>query len=154
MSARAIARGAAPAPAPTSSALGKRRGDLATRKRIIRTLIEEIVVRVEDDDSISVIRWAGGITRRCACARTARANTAGDRRRRRRTRAGMARQLPDKGLPHLSIVPGRRRPRGIRWTRSRVAALRTITASITSYREVERAERGEATLDEAAKESR
>src|SRR5205085_5153136 len=32
----------------------------ATRKRIIRTLIEEIVVRVEDDALDLVIRWAGG----------------------------------------------------------------------------------------------
>jgi erythromycin esterase-like protein len=32
----------------------------ATRKRIIRTLIEEIVVRVEDEALSLVIRWAGG----------------------------------------------------------------------------------------------
>ena len=32
----------------------------ATRKRIIRTLIEEIVVRVEADALSLVIRWAGG----------------------------------------------------------------------------------------------
>ena len=32
----------------------------ATRKRIIRTLIEEIVVRVEDDALDLVIRWVGG----------------------------------------------------------------------------------------------
>ena len=32
----------------------------ATRKRIIRTLIEEIVVRVEDDALSLIIRWQGG----------------------------------------------------------------------------------------------
>ncbi len=32
----------------------------AIRKRIIRTLIEEIVVRVEDDALTLVIRWQGG----------------------------------------------------------------------------------------------
>jgi hypothetical protein len=32
----------------------------ATRKRIVRTVIEEIVVRVEDEALCLVIRWAGG----------------------------------------------------------------------------------------------
>jgi hypothetical protein len=41
----------------------------ATRKRIIRTLIEEIVVRVEDDSLSLIIRWQGGdhTTLRCQC---------------------------------------------------------------------------------------
>jgi hypothetical protein len=53
-----------------------------TRKRIVRTLIEEIIVRVEDDTlSLSSSAGTAPTTRRCACARTARVSTAGGRMR-------------------------------------------------------------------------
>ena len=49
----------------------------ATRKRIVRTLIEEIVARVEDDALNLVVRWQGGDHTNLRVRRTAPANIAG-----------------------------------------------------------------------------
>ena len=122
----------------------------ATRKRIIRTLIEEIVVRVEDDALDLVIRWVGGDH----TPLRVRKNRVGQHRW--GTDADvvelvtvLARQLPDKPSRRFSTAPARSTGRGNGWTRSRVCMLRNHR-SIPPYREGERAERGEVTLEEAA----
>ena len=123
---------------------------IATRKRIVRTLIEEIIVRVEDDGLDLVIRWAG----EDHTALRVRKNRTGEHRwcvdadvvdlvR------AMARQMPDMGIAAALNRTGKTTAKGHSWTRTRVAALRNIHG-IAVYREVERAERGEATLDETA----
>ena len=123
---------------------------IATRKRIVRTLIEEIVVRVEDDGLDLVIRWAG----EDHTALRARKNRTGEHRWRvdadvvNLVRA-MARQMPDMGIAAALNRTGKTTAKGHSWTRTRVATLRNIHG-IAVYREGERAERGEATLDEAA----
>jgi excisionase family DNA binding protein len=123
----------------------------ATRKRIIRTLIEEIVVRVEDDALGLVIRWAGGDH---TCLRV-RKNRAGQHRW--GTDADvvelitvLARQLPDKAIASILNRSGKTTGRGNGWTRSRVCIVRNHRG-IPPYREGERAERGEVTLEEAAR---
>jgi excisionase family DNA binding protein len=60
-----------------------------------------------------------------------------------------ARQVPDKAIAPILNRAGKATGRGNGWTRSRVCWLRNHR-SIPSYREGERAERGEATLEEAA----
>jgi excisionase family DNA binding protein len=122
----------------------------ATRKRIIRTLIEEIVVRVEDDALCLVIRWVGGDH----TPLRVRKNRVGQHRW--GTDADvvalvtvLARQLPDKHIAAILNRAGKSTSRGNGWTRSRVCVLRNHR-HIPPYREGERTERGEATLEEAA----
>lgn len=122
----------------------------ATRKRIIRTLIEEIVVRVEDDALALVIRWAGGDH----TPLRVRKNRAGQHRW--GTDAGvvelvtaLARQLPDKAIAAILNRAGKTTGRGNGWTRSRVCIVRNHRG-IPPYREGERVARGEVTLEEAA----
>ena len=123
----------------------------ATRKRIIRTLIDEIVVRVEDERARSRDPLAGRRSHRhCVCAK----NHVGQHRW--STDADvvelvtvLARQLPDKAIAAVLNRAGKTTGRGNGWTRSRVCILRNHRG-IAPYREGERSERGEMTLEEAA----
>ena len=122
----------------------------ATRKRIIRTLIGEIVVRVEDSELAIVIRWNGGDHTSLRVAK----NRAGQHRWTTDAEvvelvAALARLLPDQAIAAVLNRAGKTTGRGNGWTRSRVCMLRN-NRNIPPYREGERAERGEATLDEAA----
>jgi excisionase family DNA binding protein len=123
----------------------------ATRKRIIRTLIDEIVVRVEDSALAIVIRWNGGDHTSLRVAK----NRAGQHRWTTDAEvvelvAALARLLPDQAIAAVLNRAGKTTGRGNGWTRSRVCMLRNHR-NIPPHREGERAERGEATLDEAAK---
>ena len=122
----------------------------AARKRIVRSLIEEIVASVEDDALNLVVRWQGGDH----TALRVRKNRAGQHRW--STDADvielvtvLARQMPDQAIAAVLNRAGKKTGHGNGWTRSRVCWLRNHR-SIAPYREGERAERGEATLDEAA----
>jgi excisionase family DNA binding protein len=123
----------------------------ATRKRIIRTLIEEIIVRVEEDALSLVIRWAGDDH----TSLRVRKNRVGQHRW--GTDADvvelvtvLARQMPDQAIAAVLNRAGKKTGKGNGWTRSRVCILRNHR-DIPPYREGERAERGEVTLMEAAK---
>jgi excisionase family DNA binding protein len=121
-----------------------------TRKRIVRTLIDEIVVRVEDNALDLVIRWHGGDH----SALKVKKNRTGQHRW---SAAGetvdlvrvLARQMPDKAIAAVLNRAGKTTGRGNGWTQSRVCSLRSHNA-IATYREGERRERGDVTLDEAA----
>jgi DNA invertase Pin-like site-specific DNA recombinase len=122
-----------------------------TRKRIIRTVIEEIVVDLAGDALDLVIHWQGGDHTRLSVKK----NRAG--RTRWSTDADvidlvrvLARQMSDTSIAALLNRAGKSTGRGNSWTRSRVCSVRS-QQGIAVYREGERAERGEATLDEAAK---
>ena len=122
----------------------------ATRKRIIRTLIGEIVVRVEDSELAIVIRWNGSDHTSLRVAK----NRAGQHRWTTDAEvvelvAALARLLPDQAIAAVLNRAGKTTGRGNGWTRSRVCVLRNHR-NIPPHREGERAERGEATLDEAA----
>jgi len=122
----------------------------ATRKRIVRTLIDEIVVRVEDSALAIVIRWNGGDHTSLRVAK----NQAGQHRWTTDAEvvelvAALARLLPDQAIAAVLNRAGKTTGRGNGWTRSRVCMLRNHR-NIPPHREGERAERGEATLDEAA----
>jgi len=121
-----------------------------TRKRIVRTVIDEIIVRVEDNVLDLVIRWHGGDH----SALKVKKNRTGQHRW---SAAGetvdlvrvLARQMPDKAIAAVLNRAGKTTGRGNGWTQSRVCSLRSHNA-IPTYREGERRERGEVTLDEAA----
>ena len=122
----------------------------ATRKRIIRTLIHEIVVRVGEEMLDLVIHWQGGDH----TALQVRKNRKGEHRW--STSADivalvrvLARQMPDSAIAAVLNRAGKSTGRGNSWTRARVRSLRN-EHRIAAYREGERAERGEVTLDEAA----
>jgi excisionase family DNA binding protein len=121
-----------------------------TRKRIVRTLIDEIIVRVEDNALDLVIRWHGGdhSVLKVKKNRTGqhRWSTAGETVDLLRV---LARQMPDKAIAAVLNRAGKTTGRGNGWTQSRVCSLRSHNA-IATYREGERRERGEVTLDEAA----
>jgi len=121
-----------------------------TRKRILRTLIDEIIVRVEDNALDLVIRWHGGDHSPLKVKK----NRSGQHRW---SAAGetvdlvrvLARQMPDKAIAAVLNRAGKTTGRGNGWTQSRVCSLRSHN-DIATYRAGERAERGEVTLDEAA----
>jgi excisionase family DNA binding protein len=122
----------------------------ATRKRIIRSLIHEIVVRVRDEVLDLIVHWHGGDH----TALQVRKNRTGEHRW--STAADvvdlvrvLARQMPDSTIAAVLNRASKSTGRGNSWTRVRVRSLRNQHA-IAAYREGERAERGEVTLDEAA----
>ena len=124
---------------------------IATRKRIVRMLIEEIVVRIEKDGLDLVIRWTGDdhTSLRVRKNRTGQHRWSVEADIVDLARA-LARQMPDPAIAAVLNRAGTSTGKGHSWTRSRVASLRKHN-HIAVYREGERAERGEATLDEAAK---
>jgi excisionase family DNA binding protein len=123
----------------------------ATRKRIIRTLIEEIVVRIEDDVLGLVVRWQGGDHTPLRVPR----NRIGQHRWSVDADvvalvAVLARQMPDQAIAAVLNRAGKTTGKGHGWTRSRVCSLRNHR-QIAPYRAGERTLRGEVTLEEAAK---
>jgi excisionase family DNA binding protein len=123
----------------------------ATRKRIIRTLIEEIVVRIEDDVLGLVVRWQGGDHTPLRVPR----NRIGQHRWSVDADVValvtvLARQMPDQAIAAVLNRAGKTTGKGHGWTRSRVCSLRNHR-QIAPYREGERTLRGEVTLEEAAK---
>ena len=122
----------------------------ATRKRIVRTVLEEIIVRVDDDALALVVRWHGGDHTALRVAK----NRVGQHRW--STDAGvvelvtaLARQMPDQAIAAVLNRAGKSTGRGNGWTRSRVCVLRN-NRGIAPYQHGERRERGELTLEEAA----
>ncbi len=121
-----------------------------TRKKIIRTVIAEIIVDVVGDSLELIIHWQGGDHTRLAVKR----NRAGQTRWTTDTGVvdlvrALARQMPDEAIAAVLNRSGKTTGHGNSWTRGRICSLRR-QYDIAIYREGERAERGEATLDEAA----
>jgi excisionase family DNA binding protein len=120
-----------------------------TKKKIIRLLITEIVVDVSDTLDL-IIHWQGGDHTRLTVQKN---NPRGNRWV---TDAEvvdlvgvLARQMPDAYIASLLNRSGKSTARGQSWTRTRICSLRH-QLGIAAYREGERAERGEVTLQEAA----
>ena len=121
-----------------------------TRKKIIRLLVKEIIVDIIDDTLALVIHWQGGDHTEMKVKKNKVGQT------RWTTEAGvidlvrvLARQLPDNAIAAILNRSGKTTAHGASWTRTHVRGLRN-THGIAVYREGERAERGEVTLDEAA----
>jgi excisionase family DNA binding protein len=123
---------------------------IETRKKIIRLLVKEIIVDVLDERLALVIHWQGGDHTEM----TVKKNKIG--RTRWTVEADvvdlvrvLARQLPDMSIAAILNRSGKLTGRGATWTRTHVCGLRNSNG-IPVYREGERADRGEITLDEAA----
>jgi excisionase family DNA binding protein len=122
----------------------------ATRKRILRAVLHEIVARVEGEQIGLVLHWQGGDH----TALTVKKNRIGQHRWvvEGETEAlvrELARQMPDKAIAAVLNRAGKRTGRDNGWTQSRVCKFRN-QHDIAVYHDGERAERGELTLDEAA----
>jgi excisionase family DNA binding protein len=121
-----------------------------TRKRIVRTVIAEIVVKLAEDTIQLVIHWQGGDHTRLAVPR----NRTGRHRWSTAAETGdliraLARQQPDSGIAMILNRAGKRTGKGNTWTEARVRSFRN-GQGIAVYRAGEMAERGELTLEQAA----
>ena len=121
-----------------------------SRKRILRAALEEAVVWREDQRARLVLHWRGGDHTELSVAQRATG------RHRYATDAGtgtliteLARQMPDMAIAALLNRLGRRTGRGGSWKKAGVCSFRN-RRGIPPYREGERQERGEMTLNEAA----
>lgn len=130
--------------------------DIALKKRIVRTVLKEVVVLHGRTDSPYrekielLLHWQGGDHTRVVVMRKKRAkNGAVTNEEELEIIAALARHMDDRAIAALLNRGGRRTARGLPWSQSRVMILRQKN-SIPPYRPGERAERGELTVDEAA----
>ena len=121
-----------------------------TKKKIIRLLINEIIVDLAGDHITMIVHWQGGDHTRLEVKKNKGGQT------RWVTDAdvidlvcALARHMPDHTIAAVLNRSGKSTGRGHSWTRSRVCTLRN-QKKIAVYRDGERAERGEVTLFEAA----
>ena len=123
----------------------------ATRKRIIRAVLREVMARVEDDQIQLLLHWQGGDHTRL----TVRKNRRGQTRWTVELETidlirACARLMPDKAIAGMLNRTGKRTGRLNGWTQSRVRGFRNAHG-IAVYVDGEWAERGEVTLTEAAR---
>jgi excisionase family DNA binding protein len=121
-----------------------------TRKKIIRTVISEIIVDVVGDTLELVVHWQGGDHTRMTVKknRTGRTNWCTDDDIIDLVRA-LARHMPDQTIASVLNRLGKSTSHGHSWTRGSVCSLRHQN-DVAIHRPGERAERGEATINEAA----
>ena len=122
----------------------------ATRKGIVRALLEQVVVRLADDRVELLLHWCGGDHTRLHVprARTGEHRWRTDAQVEDLVRA-LARQLPDKAIAAVLNRLGKRTGRGNTWTQARVCSHRN-GHGVAAHRPGEMAERGELTLKDAA----
>ncbi len=125
--------------------------DAATRKRIVRVVLREVVARVEGDQIELLLHWQGGDHTRLAVKKNRRGQTrwSVEPQTVDLIRA-CARLMPDKAIAGMLNRTGQRTGRLNGWTQSRVRGFRN-THGIAVHVDGEWAERGEVTLPEAAK---
>ncbi len=120
------------------------------RKRILRTVLEEIVVTAEADRLRLVLHWRGGDHTRLEVAK----NRTGQNRWKTDVETvqlvrELARILPDHSIAPLLNRLGKRSSKGQSWTQLRVRNFRGVH-QIAVYRDGERTQRHELILHEAA----
>jgi excisionase family DNA binding protein len=123
-----------------------------TRKRIVRTVLKEILVCVQDGQIQMVLHWQGGDHTAFALSK----NKSGQHRWRTdidtvKLIAALARQMPDFSIAAMLNRLSKQTAKGLTWTEARIRIFRS-NHNIPVYRDGERAQRGELNLDEAAKE--
>ena len=122
----------------------------ATRKRIVRAALHEIVVRIEGDIIELILHWQGGNH----TALKVKKNTAGKHRLMIPADTltlirELARLMPDCQIARLLNRAGKPTGRGNGWTQAWVCSFRNHFG-IAAHRDNEWAERGEITLEAAA----
>jgi excisionase family DNA binding protein len=123
----------------------------ATRKRILRTVLNEVVTRVEGSEIGLLLHWQGGDH----TALTVRKSVAGDHCWKTAADAAdliraLSHLMPDRSIAAILNRGGKRTGRGHTWTEKSVYTYR-YDHDIPPYRDGERLERGELTLEEAAR---
>jgi hypothetical protein len=129
------------------------RADVRVKKRLLRTVIREIVVDVDTDagEVILLIHWQGGVHTELRIPRRRRGqNSAQTPRDLVEAVRVLARICSDDLLASALNRNGLLTGRGNRWTRERVTALRTYHA-IPCYDGERRASEGWMNLSEAAR---
>jgi len=125
---------------------------VATRKRILRAALSEIIVRREGAVIHAVLHWQGGD--HTALQVKQRLNAAGRHYWPPDDTISLVRELarlmPDRQIARLLNRCGKSTGYGNGWTQERVRGFRNHH-DIAVYRDGDRAERGEVTLDAAAK---
>ncbi len=121
-----------------------------TRKLIVRTVVEEIVVTLAEERIDLLLHWQGGDHTRLSVPR----NRTGHHRFSTAADVGdlirsLARQLPDGAIAAMLNRLGKRTGRGNTWTQVRVCSFRN-SHGVEVHRPGEMAERGELTLKESA----
>ena len=123
---------------------------VTTRKRILRAVLEEIVVTVEPTRLQLKLHWKGGdhtpleVVKNRAGQHRWKTNAATEQLIR-----DLARLIPDGSIASILNRLGVRSAKGHTWTQQRVRHFRS-EYGIVIYRDGERAERGEVILHEAA----
>ena len=122
-----------------------------TRKRILRAVLEETVATLTEERIELVIHWRGGDHTRLAVPRnrTGQHRWSSDADVRDLIRA-LARQQVDGAIAATLNRLGKRTGRGNPWTEARVRSFRS-QHQVPVHRPGEMAERGELTLEEAAR---
>jgi len=126
------------------------RASAEVRKRIVRAVLKEIVVRVDATCLDLKLHWQGGDHTELAVAK----NAHGLHRWKTDTDTetaihGLARLMADGAIASLLNRWGKHTAKGHTWTEARVRSFRN-DHHIEAYREGEREERGELTLQDAA----
>jgi DNA invertase Pin-like site-specific DNA recombinase len=121
------------------------------KKRIVRTVLHEIVVNVDGERVCMVLHWHGGDHSELQFLKN---KTGQHRYIAPQDVVALVRELarvqPDRNIASILNRLGRRTGRGHTWTEGRVRAFRG-THDIAVYQEGERVARGELTLEETAK---
>jgi excisionase family DNA binding protein len=120
------------------------------KKRILRTLLKEIVVYVKDSRIRLLLHWEGGDHTEVEIQK----NRPGHHRWKTGVEVEqiireLARVMPDSRIAGLLNRAGKRTAKGLRWHRNHVCVFRNAR-DIAVYQEGERQARGELTLEEAA----
>jgi excisionase family DNA binding protein len=126
------------------------------KKRIIRTIVREIVVRAEDNRLHALIHWHGGDHTALDVATKVRGRwrdikEAGTEAETAALITALVRMMPDSSIAPVLNRLGRRTVAGLSWTAARVQLFRN-DHHLLAYRDGERIERGELVLDEVAGE--
>jgi excisionase family DNA binding protein len=121
-----------------------------SRKRILRAVLKEIVVRVTDSQLQLMVHWQGGDHTELCVAK----NRTGQHRwttdiEVTQLITELARLQPDGSIARLLNLLGHKTGKGNTWTEARVRTFRN-GHQITVYRQGEREDRGELTLEQAA----
>jgi excisionase family DNA binding protein len=124
----------------------------ATRKRILRAVLEEVMVRSEAGRLHLKLHWKGGEHTSLEVEKS----RAGQHRWKTSTTTEqlieeLARHLPDASIASVLNRLGMRSAKGHTWTQLRIRNFRA-ERGIAIYRDGERTERGEVVLNEAAEQ--
>ncbi len=132
------------------SVWGAPRSDITLKKRILRTVLEEIVVELTDDCIRLRLHWCGGDHTELRVQK----NRKGEHRYTSSREVielieSLARHLPDQGIAATLNRLRQRTAKGNTWTESRVCSFRN-KRNIAVYKNGERQARGELLLKESA----